>query len=315
MYTRRVPISEAQMTTSWRSLLTCLAAFAFLVAASSLAPAQNATLTITEIKPDVLVFATSTGNVIASVGPDGFLVLGTPAASDTDAIREVLMKRTNSPHCYVVIWTQPLDRTQGDAGWTKHGCFVAMQENALGRLGGGRMGDPAQLPPQFATFGVVRPAVGFSEVIKFDMNADAIHVVHQKPGHTDADLLAHFHKAKMVYFGEDFPGDGYPEVDKKQNGSIEGFLSALENWNDDDMHFVPARGEMVNGTALQAFRQMIVTVRDCVKKMADAGKSEAEIVASHPTAEFDSRWGHGRVKPDDFVHEVFASLKPQEKKD
>ncbi len=299
---------------SFRStILTWLVIFASVIAASSLASAQNTTLTITEIKPDVLVFSTATGNVLASVGRDGFLILGAPAASDTDAIREVLTKRTSSPHCYVIIWPLPLDHSQGDAGWSKHGCFVAMQENALGRLGGGRMGDPTQLPPQFATLGVMRPAVGFSEVIKFDMNADAIHIVHQKPGHSDADLLAHFHKAKLVYFGEDLPGDGYPEIDHSQNGSLDGFLTTLENWNDDGMHFVPARGDMMNGTAVQAFRQMIATVRDRVKKMADAGQTEAQVIAAHPTAEFDSRWGHGRVKPDDFVREVYQSLKAKDK--
>lgn len=302
------------MTTFRSCLLTYLAVFAFLIAAPSLASAQNTTLTITEIKPDVLVFSTSSGNVVASVGPDGVLVLGAPAASDVEGIREVLAKRTNSPHCYVVMWPLPLNQSQGDAGWAKHGCFVAMQENALGRLGGGRMGDPTQLPPQFATLGVARPPVGFSEVIKFDMNSDAIHVVHQKPGHSDADLLAHFHKAKLVYFGEDLPGDGYPLIDQSQNGALNGFLTALEGWNDDDMHFVPSRGDMMKGTAVRAFREMIVTVRDRVVKMADAGKTEAEIVAGHPTAEFDARWGHGRVKPDDFVHEVYASLKPKGKK-
>lgn len=302
------------MTTYRGNLLKYLALFAFLIAAPILAAAQNTTLRFTEIKPDVLVFSTGSGNVIASVGPDGVLIVGTPAASDTDAIREVLTKRTNSPHCYVVIWPLPVDQSQGDAGWAKHGCFVAMQENALGRLGGGRMGKPTPLPPQFATLAVVRPPVGFSEVIKFDMNADAIHIIHQKPGNTDADLLAHFEQAKVVYFGEDLPGDGYPEIDKKQNGSIDGFLSALENWNDDATHFVPARGAMMNGTAVQAFRQMIVTVRDRVKKMADSGQTEAQVIAAHPTAEFDSRWGHGRVKPDDFVRELYASLTTKDKK-
>ena len=314
MYTRRVPIRGLIAVTFFRSTTSMAALSAFLMVASSFASAQNATLTITEIKPDVLVFSTATGNVLASVGPDGILVLGAPAASDTDAIHEVLAKRTNSPHCYVVIWPLPLDHSQGDAGWSKHGCFVAMQENALGRLGGGRMGKSTPLPPQFATLGVVRPAVGFSEVIKFDMNADAIHIIHQKPGYSDADLLAHFEQAKVVYFGEDLPGDGYPAFDKSQNGAIDGFLSTFENWTDDSTHFVPARGNMMNGTEVQAFRQMIVTVRDRVNKMADAGKTEAEIVASHPTAEFDSRWGHGRVKPDDFIREVFASLKAKEKK-
>ena len=301
------------MTTSRSSLPTYFALFAFFITASILASAQNTSLTITEIKPDVLVFSTSTGNVIASVGLDGVLIVGAPAASDTDAIREVLAKRTTSPHCYVVIWSLPVDQSQGDAGWAKHGCFVAMQENALGRLGGGRMGKPTPLPPQFATLGVVRPPGGFSEVIKFDMNADAIHIIHQKPGNSDADLLAHFEQANLVYFGEDLPGDGYPEIDKNQNGSIDGFLSTFENWNDDSTHFVPARGAMMNGTAVQAFRQMILTVRDRIKKMADAGQTEAQVIAAHPTTEFDSRWGHGRVKRDDFVRQVYQSLKAQEK--
>jgi cyclase len=315
VYTRRVPDKGLIKVTFFRNAISMgLALAAFLIAVSGLASAQNAALTITEIKPDVLVFSTSTGNVIASVGPDGMLVVGAPAASDTDAIHEVLAKRTNSPHCYVIIWPQPADRSEGDAGWTNHGCFVAMQENALGRLGGGRMGKPTQLPPQFATLGVVRPPVGFSEVIKFDMNADAIHIIHQKPGYSDADLLAHFEQAKLVYFGEDLPGDGYPAIDKNQNGAIDGFVSTFENWTDDSTHFVPARGDMMNGTEVQAFRQMIVTARHRVKKMTDAGKTEAEIVAAHPTAEFDSRWGHGRVKPDDFVHEVYTSLNPPPKK-
>ena len=302
------------MTASRSSLLPWLAAFAVLIAGSTLVSAQDTTLRITELKPDVIVFSTATGNVIASAGPDGVLVLGPVASSDTDAIHEVLAKGTSSPHCYVVIWPLPLDQSQGDAGWTKHGCFVAMQENALGRLGGGRMGDPTQLPPQFATLAVARPPVGFSEVIKFDMNSDAIHIVHQKPGHSDADLLAHFHKAKLVYFGEDLPGDGYPKIDQNQNGALEGLLTTLEGWNDDSMHFVPAHGDMVNGTAVQAYREMIVKVRDRIKKMTDAGTTEAQIAAAHPTAEFDSRWGHGRVKPDDFVREVYESLQPKDKK-
>ena len=296
------------------ALLALLVLLRILTAGAARAQATEAGLRITEVKPDVIVFSTSSGNVIASVGSDGILILGVPAASDAEAIRTVLAKRTKSPHCYVVVWPAPLDRSQGDAGWSKQDCFVAMQESALGRLGGGRMGDPQQLPEQFSRLGVARPAVGFSEVIKFDMNGDAIHIVHQKPGHSDADLLAHFHKAKLVYFGEDLPGDGYPEIDHSLDGSLEGFLTTLEGWNDDSMHFVPARGEMMNGTAVQEFREMIVSVRDRVKKMAEAGKTEDQVVASHPTAEFDSRWGHGRVKPEDFVHEVYASLKLKEEK-
>ena len=39
-----------------------------------------------------------------------------------------------------------------------------------------------------------------------------------------------------------------------------------------------------------------------------AGHSLAEIVASHPTAEFDARFGGGFMKPDQFVGLVYGSL-------
>jgi len=38
---------------------------------------------VTEITPELLVFATTAGNVVASVGPDGALHVGTPTAAST----------------------------------------------------------------------------------------------------------------------------------------------------------------------------------------------------------------------------------------
>src|SRR5437867_1192048 len=60
-------------------------------------------VSITEITPNVLVFATRTGNVIALVGPDGALLIGTPSADSTAHISNELANRTKSPMRYVVI--------------------------------------------------------------------------------------------------------------------------------------------------------------------------------------------------------------------
>ena len=50
-----------------------------------------------EVTPNVLVFSTRTGNVVASVGPDGALLIGTPSADSTEHIDIELGKRTKSP--------------------------------------------------------------------------------------------------------------------------------------------------------------------------------------------------------------------------
>jgi len=267
---------------------------------------------ITEIAPNVLVFATRTGNVIALVGPDGALLIGTPSADSTERIGSELAKRTKSPARYVVIMPQDPAQSEGDAGWGRRGAFVVMQEKAMERLGGHIMGPPKPLSGEFLKMGVDRPRVSFSEVTSFDLNGEAVHVVKQKPGYSDADALVHFHVANTVYWGEVFPGDGYPAIDSAHGGRLKGVLDMLEGWTDPSRHVVPARGEVTNGAGLKAFCDMIKAVRDRVQRSIDAKHPEDQVVGEHPTADFDAKWGHGRVSPDAFVKEVYRELKVED---
>jgi len=71
-----------------------------------------------------------------------------------------------------------------------------------------------------------------------------------------------------------------------------------------------ARIRYVPGAAeLREYRDMLASVRDRVQPMVSAGKSDAEIVAAHPTSAFDAKWGHGRVSPARFVTLVAQSLR------
>jgi cyclase len=263
---------------------------------------------VTKLSPNLLVFSTSTGNVIASVGPDGALLVGTPSASSTPEINQILAAYTKSHLRYVVIAPESLEVSEGDAGWGRLGAFVAMQENALGRLGGHAMGKPLPLPPRLVRLGVGRPKISFSEVLCFDMNGEAIHVVRQTPGYSNADAIVHYHVANVVYMGEVFPGDGYPMVDATQSGTLAGLVKTLSSWTGVTFRVVPARGAVTDGTRVQAFLDMIAAVRGRVKKMHDAGRSEQQVIASHPTRDFDKEWGRGRVSPDTFVKQVYQSV-------
>lgn len=264
---------------------------------------------ITEISPTLLVFGTRSGNVIASVGADGALLVGTPSADSTAAIAELLATRTKSPVRYVVVAPEDLAHSEGDAGWGRRGAFVAMQENALERLGGHAMGPPRPLPAQLVKIGVDRPRIAFSEVITFDLNGEAIHVVHQAAAYSNADAIVHFHAANLIYLGEVFPGDGYPKVDTEQGGNLDGLIKMLSAWTGSARKVVPARGKAMNGADVQQFRDMIVTVRSRVEQMVNAGRSEDEVQAAHPSAEFDAMWGHGRVSASQFVSELYGAVK------
>lgn len=294
------------------SAVACCVLLPFDSAAQGLNPGQQG-IQVTEITPNVLVFATRTGNLLASVGQDGALLIGTPSADSTEQVSNMLASRAPSAFRYVVIWPQEPAHSEGDAGWQRRGAFVAIQENALGHMStnSANMMELPKGPQRFAELGVELPRIMFSEVLAFNINGDAIHVVHQKPGYSDADALVHFHVNKVVYLGEDFPGDGYPLIDDTQHGTMAGLLSNLEEvepWVDASMHVVPARGKVTNGATLQAFYEMVVTVRDRISALVKQGKTAEQVIARHPTAEFDDRWGLGRVTPDAFVKEVFAAV-------
>jgi hypothetical protein len=66
---------------------------------------------------------------------------------------------------------------------------------------------------------------------------------------------------------------------------------------------------VTNGATVKAFRDMIVTVRDRIRHMIEAGRTESEVVAQHPTDDFDPQWGHGRGRPDELLREVYSALK------
>lgn len=285
-----------------------LVGFALVFMFVCLGRAQEA-VSFREVTPNLLVFATRTGNVVASVGPDGALLIGTPSADSTERIDNELAKRTKSPARFVLISLGDPAHSEGDAGWVRRGAFVAMQEKALERIGGHVMGPPKPLSEEFVKLGVDRPRVAFSEVMSFDLNGEAVHIVKQKPGYSDADTLVHFHVAKLLYWGEVFPGDGYPEIDFAHGGTLDGLLKMLEGWTDPGFHVVPARGEVTNGAGLKAFCDMIVAVRDRVRQSIEAGSTENQVIGEHPTAEFDRKWGRGRVQPDAFVEEIYRALK------
>jgi len=290
------------------AVMICVGASAWLASGRVHARADGAGVSVTEVTRNVLVFGTGAGNVVASVGPDGALLVGTPAAADTAAIEKILEGRTKSAARYVLVGPEDPASSEGDAGWGKRGAFVAMQELAQQLIGGDVMGAPEPLPVRFVKLGVDRPRVAFSDVLAFDLNGEAIHIVHQPAGQVNANCLVHFHVANLIYFGDAFPGDEYPRIELDRGGRIDGLIQILGGWTDKSLKIVPARGKVATGTEMKEFVEMLTAVTGNVRGMVKAGMTTSEIVAAKPAAEFDAKWGHGRVTSDEFVKEVAESV-------
>lgn len=269
-----------------------------LSAIAACACAGTARAQATEVVPGFLVYATPGGNIAVAIGTDGVFVVGPLTVASTATIQADLARRTQVAQRYALTTQQPLGQGEGDGGWQRLGAYVAGHENTTGRL----YDESERLGRLHAEI----PRVAFSEVIKFSLGGQEIHAVHQRPGHSDADVLVHFENVGVVYLGEMLPGDGYPVIDSTMGGSIDGLIDVLRPWaGPNGNRFVPARGAVQRNTDVRAFRDMLIAVRDRVRSLAGQGRTLEQIVAAHPAAEFDARYGHGRVTADAFVRSLF----------
>lgn len=64
----------------------------------------------------------------------------------------------------------------------------------------------------------------------------------------------------------------------------------------------------IQAISVAPYRDMLVAVRDKVKKLVVGRQTLVQVLAAKPSAAFDATWGKGFMKADDFVTSVFESL-------
>lgn len=75
----------------------------------------------------------------------------------------------------------------------------------------------------------------------------------------------------------------------------------------DSTKIIPGHGKVANRADLRAYRDVLATIDERVRKQAAAGASLDRIIASKPTREFDATWA-GLIKADDFVMSAYAGV-------
>jgi glyoxylase-like metal-dependent hydrolase (beta-lactamase superfamily II) len=132
------------------------------------------------------------------------------------------------------------------------------------------------------------------------------------PAHTDGDSIVHFTNANVIHTGDTFVKDQYPFIDISSGGSLDGFIAASEAViarSDANTKIIPGHGALANRSDVQRYHDMLVKVRANIKALVDQGKSEEEVLAAKPTAEFDAAWGTGFMNAENFTKFSYQSLK------
>ena len=290
-------------------------AVAFLFA-GGLATAQDedfnkVQMKVIKVSGNVYMLVGAGGNIGASVGDDGIVIVDDQFAPLADKIRAALKGITDKPVRFVINTHYHGDHTGGNAIFQKDAPIIA-QDNVRKRLEqGGTAGNLASVKfdtkpqPHEAL-----PIITFDHDVTVHLNGEDIRALHYPHGHTDGDSIIFFPKSNVVHMGDDFVRYGFPFVDLGGGGSVEGMIAALEEIIPKlpaDVQVIPGHGELGTLDDVRQYVTMLKETRAAVEKEVKQGKT-LEQLKQEKVLEPWKKWSGDFIKSDAFIETLYNDL-------
>jgi glyoxylase-like metal-dependent hydrolase (beta-lactamase superfamily II) len=283
-------------------------------ASATLALAQGADFSKVEISTARLadnfyVLEGRGGAIGVLVGPDGILMVDGEFAPLTAKIVAAIKTFSSQPIRYVVNTHDHGDHTGGNENFAKLGAVIVAREEVRDRLmhpGPGPNGAPGVPAPAAAL-----PSITYEGRLGFHMDGEDVQLIQVPPAHTNNDTLVYFPHADVIMAGDYFNSDQYPYIDREDGGTLKGMLdgmSLLIGMAGPNTKIVPGHGTVADRKRAIEVRDLILVMRDRVAAMVAQGKTLDEVIAAHPTADYDARFTDGPRTTVRFLTQLYGEL-------
>ena len=250
------------------------------------------------------------GNIGVSVGEDGVFMIDDQFAPLTTKIKTAIKEISDKPVRFVLNTHWHSDHTGGNENLGNEGVVIVAHDNVRERMT--KDGFIEALNKKMpASPPAALPVITFNDRVTFHLNKQEIEVTHRSNAHTDGDSIVVFKSANVVHMGDTFFNGLYPFIDASSKGSVKGLIDTANHvlaMVDYRAKIIPGHGPLGDKQALLEYRDMLVTVRDRMRKLMGQGKSIEEIIALKPNADFDPTWGKSFLKPDAFLRILHAAM-------
>lgn len=232
---------------------------------------------VTKVAGNVYLLEGEGGNIGASVGDDGVVLVDDQYAPLAEKIQAALKGITDKPVRFIINTHFHLDHTDGNAYFQKQGPIIA-HDNVRKRLeSGGVVGNGSSIhfnakpQPKEAL-----PIITFGHDVTVHLNGEDIRALYFPAGHTDGDSIIFFPKSNVVHMGDDFLTYGFPFIDIDSGGSIDGMIDAMEKvitMLPADVKVIPGHGAIASLDDVRAYLKMLNETRAVVQNALQQGKT------------------------------------------
>ena len=306
------------MNKFWRlSMGSVLAAAAMLLGQAASAQNQDFSkveIKVTKVSGNIYMLEGAGGNIAASVGEDGIVIVDDQFAPLADKIQAALkeLKITDKPVRFVINTHYHGDHTGGNEPFANVGSTVIAHDNVRKRLEtGGTAGNGGSIKmEQKAAPKPALPIITFEHEVTVHLNGEDIRALHFPSGHTDGDSIIFFPKNNVVHMGDDFVRYGFPFIDVASGGSVQGMIDAMEKATAQlptDVIVIPGHGALSNLDDVRAFTKMLKETSAVVQKALNEHETLDQMKQAKILAPWDKFSGQF-INSDAFIETLYNSL-------
>ncbi len=251
-----------------------------------------------------------TGNIAASIGDDGILIVDDQFAPLADKIEAALQALHSGPLKFILNTHWHGDHTGGNQAFGPKAPIIA-HTNVRKRLRAEQQIFNNTIPPAPKA---VWPVVTFDTSVSIHFNGEEIKVVHFPHGHTDGDSIVFFTTSNVIHMGDHLFVGRFPFIDLGSGGTVQGFtqnVKAVIAHAASDVKIIPGHGPLATLDDLKTSYRMLAETTALVQGAINAGKSLEEIAAAGVPQEWQS-WGGGSISADLWLTLIHQSLTQEE---
>ncbi|MBV8515321.1 MAG: MBL fold metallo-hydrolase [Acidobacteria bacterium] len=269
---------------------------------------------VTKVSGNIYMLEGAGGNIAASVGEDGIVIVDDEFAPLAEKIAAALknLNITDKPVRFVINTHYHGDHTGSNANFAKDGSTLIAQDNVRKRLeSGGEAGNGGSVkmqnkPAEKAAL----PIITFEHDVTVHLNGEDIRALHFPAGHTDGDAIIYFPKNNVVHMGDDFVRYGFPFIDVTAGGSVQGMIAACEKSIAQlpaDVKVIPGHGALSNAEDVRVYIKMLKETSAAVEAGIKAHKSLDQMKREKILAPW-SKFSGDFVNEDIFTETLYNSL-------
>jgi len=298
--------------------LPAVGVFLFATAVFAQQDFSKVEIKVTKVSGNIYMLEGSGGNIAASVGEDGIVIVDDQFAPLAEKIQAALKGITDKPVRFIINTHYHGDHTGGNEPFSKAGSTVIAQDNVRKRLeSGGTAGNGGSIKMENKPAAkAALPIITFENDVTVHLNGEDIRALHFPAGHTDGDSVIFFPKNNVVHMGDDFVRYGFPFIDVASGGSVQGMISAMEKaitMLPPDVKVIPGHGALSNLDDVRAFVKMLKETSAAVQSAIDRHQTVEQMKQAKVLAPWE-KFSGDFINTDAFIETLYNSLTGQKGK-